>query len=277
MGGSLGPRIARQAVNRLMMPARDFGCPRGSLHGRSRLHRGGAVRDGGIMRWLSMAALAGCSSYPASQDAWDAMESDDRVKVVDRGDFTAFVPVVPETGGAIAFYPGGKVEPEAYAPVLRRVAESGVASVLVRMPADLAVLAPKKGDRAMEAFDEFGPWFAAGHSLGGAMAATWFSKRLDALDGLALLAAYPAKRVDLTGIDHPVMSVTASEDGVLNWETWRERKANLPPSTLYVRIEGGNHAGFAAYGTQDGDGAATRCPEEQWSITAEALADLVLD
>ena len=229
------------------------------------------------MRGILIAACAGCSSYPATQEAWDAMESDHRVTVADRRDFTGFLPVEPETGGAVVFYPGGKVEPEAYAPVLRRVAESGVAAVLVRMPADLAVLAPKKGDRAIEAFDEFGPWFAAGHSLGGAMAATWFSKRLDALDGLALLAAYPAKRVDIAGIEHPVVSITASKDGVLDRETWRERQANLPPTTMYLRIEGGNHAGFGAYGPQDGDGAATLCAEDQWRRTAEAIVDMVMD
>ena len=219
--------------------------------------------------------VSGCSSYPANQAAWDALVSDDAVTIEQVDDLTAFLPVEPVTDRAIAFYPGGKVEPEAYAPLLRVLAEEGVASVLVAMPGDLAVLAPKKGDRAVEEFQELGPWYAAGHSLGGVMAASWFSKRLDTLEGLALLAAYPAGGVDLSEENHPVVSITASNDRVLDRETWRERKANLPADAVYVDIEGGNHAGFGAYGPQEDDGRATLCPEEQWRLTVDALLDLV--
>ena len=217
----------------------------------------------------------GCSSYPADQSAWDALVSDDAVTVEQVDDLTAFLPVQPISNRAIAFYPGAKVEPEAYAPLLRLLAEQGVASVLVSMPSDLAVLAPKKGDRALDEFDELGPWYAAGHSLGGAMAATWFSKRLDELEGLALLASYPGGGTDLSSTKHPVVSITASNDRVLDREKWKERKANLPDDTVYADIEGGNHAGFGAYGPQDGDGRATLCPEEQWQWTVDVLLDFV--
>ena len=228
------------------------------------------------MRWVIVVAAAGCSSYPASDEALKALQSDEWVYVDQSGDFTAFLPRYPVTDRAVAFYPGGKVEPEAYAPMLNILAQEGVPSVLVSMPSDLAVFAPKKGDRAIEEFPALGPWVAAGHSLGGAMAATWFSKRLDALEGLALIASYPASSVDLTEVDHPVLSITASNDRVLDRSKWRARRANLPSGTTYVEIEGGNHAGFGAYGPQDGDGQATLCPEEQWEITAEALMNLVV-
>lgn len=228
------------------------------------------------MRWVMMVAATGCGSYPATDEAIDALRSDEWVFVDRSGDFTAFLPRYPVTDRAVAFYPGAKVEPEAYAPMLNILAQEGVPSVLVGMPGDLAVLAPKKGDKAIEEFASLGPWFAAGHSLGGAMAATWFSKRLDALAGLALIAAYPASGVDLSQVDHPVVSITATEDRVLDRTKWRERRSNLPARTTYVEIEGGNHAGFGAYGVQDGDGQATLCPEEQWEITAEALMDLVV-
>ena len=218
---------------------------------------------------------AGCASYPADPTAWNALESDDMVTVEQVDDLTAFLPVDPSSDHAFAFYPGAKVEPEAYAPLLRLLAEQGVASVLISMPSDLAVLAPKKGDKALDEFGQLGPWYAAGHSLGGAMAATWFSKRLDALEGLALLASYPGGGTDLSNAKHPVVSITASNDRVLDAEKWRERKANLPDDTLYVDIEGGNHAGFGAYGPQDGDGRATLASEEQWQFTVDHLLELV--
>ena len=223
-----------------------------------------------------LGAAVGCSSYPASDRALDAMKSDDAVVVEQVGDLTAFLPVSAETDRAVVFYPGAKVEPEAYAPLLHLLAAEGVSSVLVSMPSDLAVLAPNKGDRAIEEFQELGPWYAAGHSLGGAMAASWFSKNGDTMKGLALLAAYPASSVDLSSIEHPVVSITASEDEVLDLQTWRERKANLPDTTRYVEIDGGNHAGFGSYGPQDGDGRATICQEEQWAQTVAAMIDMIV-
>lgn len=224
---------------------------------------------------LGAACGMGCASYPAHKEATKAMRSDSEVTVEQVDDFTAFRPSLPQTDHTVIFYPGAKVEPEAYAPLLRMLAQEGVASVLVKMPGDLAVLAPNKGDDAIEEFDDLGPWFAAGHSLGGAMAASWFAERLDTLEGLALMAAYPAESVDLSKIAHPVTSITASEDDVLDWDVWQERRANLPNHTQYVDIEGGNHAGFGAYGPQDDDGVATVPSESQWEQTVAALYDLV--
>lgn len=40
-------------------------------------------------------------------------------------------------------------------------------------------------------------WYVGGHSLGGAMAASYAAKHTDELDGLVLLAAYST--ADLTG------------------------------------------------------------------------------
>ena len=224
---------------------------------------------------LTLVSGAGCTSYPAHEAATDALRSDQVVTVEHVDDFTAFIPSQPQTDHTVIFYPGAKVDHEAYAPLLRMLAQEGVASVLVKMPGDLAVLAPNKGDDAIEAFSELGPWFAAGHSLGGAMAASWFADRLSSLEGLVLMAAYPAESVDLSKVAHPVVSVTASEDAVLDWDVWDERRSNLPSHTQYVDIEGGNHAGFGAYGPQDDDGVATICPEAQWEQTVAAMYDLV--
>lgn len=218
--------------------------------------------------------LGGCSSYPAADSAADALASDAAVtvEVADPG-LTAFLPTSPTTDLAIAFYPGGLVDADAYAPLLHQLAAAGVPSVLVAMPSNLAVLAPNKGDKAIEVFPDLGPWIAAGHSLGGAMAASWTEDRGD-IAGLALLAAYPAGHVDLSARALPVLSVTASEDGVLAWDTWEERKANLPGGTSFVEVEGGNHAGFGAYGPQDGDGVASISASEQWTATVALLVEL---
>lgn len=220
---------------------------------------------------------AGCASLPPDDVAADALVSDDLVTVEVRDDLTGFLPVTPATDAALAFYPGGLVQEDAYAPLLHALAARGVPAVLVPMPSDLAVFAPKKGRRAIEAFPELGPWVAGGHSLGGAMAATWADIDRDELAGLVLLAAYPAGGRDLSDVSFPVLSVRASEDGVLDLDTWEERRALLPDDTAFVVIDGGNHAGFGAYGPQDGDGEATIPPEQQWAATLDAVVPLMVD
>ena len=41
-------------------------------------------------------------------------------------------------------------------------------------------------------------------------------------------------------------------------------------------IEGGNHAGFASYGAQKGDGTATLAAAEQQATVAKAIAEFCL-
>jgi hypothetical protein len=229
--------------------------------------------------WAALALMAAaCGPLPPSDAAADALVSDGLVTVEAVGrDLLAFRPHVPRTDRAVAFYPGGLVDEDAYAPLLRRIALGGVTAVLVPMPADLAVLAPRKGDDAVDALPELGPWIAAGHSLGGAMAASWADVRRDDLAGLALLAAYPAASRDLSDAPFPALSITASEDGVLDRERWEERRDLLPSDTTYLEIAGGNHAGFGAYGPQRGDGEASLPALVQWDQTAAAIATWVLD
>ena len=229
------------------------------------------------MRWsiplvaLVLTAQLACG-YPADATAEAALISDAQVevRVAPRG-LTAFIPTDALTSTALVFYPGGLVDELAYAPLLRRLAEAGVPSVLVAKPANLSVLAPRKGDRALDAFPDLGPWIAAGHSLGGAMAATWADQRRDELAGLVLLAAYPAAGRDLSDAPFPVLSITASEDEVLDADKFEDRRALLPANTTFVDIEGGNHAGFGSYGEQRGDGEAAITAEAQWDAVVDTV------
>ena len=80
-----------------------------------------------------------------------------------------FAPESPTAG--LIFYPGGKVENTAYAPLLHDLAEGGILCVLVKMPCNLAVLGMNAADGIPECFPEVTDWYIGGHSLGGAMAA----------------------------------------------------------------------------------------------------------
>lgn len=71
--------------------------------------------------------------YHAEETAVQAMAADDHVTVRTAEDGTLlFLPDDPQTG--LIFYPGGKVERTAYAPLMRACAERGILCVLLKMP-----------------------------------------------------------------------------------------------------------------------------------------------
>ena len=206
--------------------------------------------------------------YHADETVLEAMAyQTDRVQAEQDGDVIWFVPEDPIAG--LIFYPGGKVEHTAYAPLLRACAENGILCALVRMPGNLAVLDPNAADGLRKEYPEISTWYIAGHSLGGAMAANYAAAHAEDFDGLILLAAYSTK--DLTGTPLRVLSVYGSEDGVLNRESYEKNRANLPADTTEVVLDGGCHAQFGCYGPQDGDGIPTISGEEQLRQTAEAI------
>ena len=205
--------------------------------------------------------------YHADDTVVVAMNSDADVTVEQKGNTLAFVPRDTETG--LIFYPGGKVEYTAYAPLMRALADNGVLGVLVRMPLNLAVLNMNAANSIPEQYPQIKHWYIGGHSLGGSMAASHAAKNTSAYEGLVLLASYSTADLSTSGL--PVISIYGSEDGVLNMEKYAEYKRNLPAAFEEHIIEGGCHAGFGSYGPQDGDGVPTITSEAQMAKTVQLL------
>lgn len=226
---------------------------------------------------LTILLLIGINGYAYVSDCYHADETAlaamayqaaDQIQIEQDGDVTWFVPEEPSAG--LVFYPGGKVEHTAYAPLLRACAERGILCALIRMPCNLAVFNVNGADGVQEQFPDLEHWYIAGHSLGGAMAASYASSHADELDGLILLAAYSTK--NLTQASLHALSIYGSEDGVLNRESYEKNWVNLPADTTEAILDGGCHAQFGSYGPQDGNGTPTISGEEQIRQTAEAIA-----
>ena len=210
--------------------------------------------------------------YRADEDAKQALLSDEAVKVEwIEDDVIAFVPEDAIAG--LIFYPGGKVEYTAYAPLLHDLAEEGVLCVLCRMPCNLAVLSPDAAEGLQENFSGIEKWYIGGHSLGGSMAAVHVAEHADDYNGLILLAAYSTKDISNSGLR--VLSVYGTQDGVLNMEKYEDNITNLPADRKECIIEAGCHAQFGSYGKQDGDGTPGISGEEQRQITIEAVMELI--
>ena len=211
--------------------------------------------------------------YHADDTAVQAMVDypDDNVQIERDGNVSWFVPENPTIG--LIFYPGGKVEHTAYAPLMRACAEKGILCALVQMPGNLAVLNANAADGLQQKHPEITDWYIAGHSLGGAMAAGYAATHSEDYNGLILLAAYSAK--DLTKTPLRVLSVYGSEDGVMNRETYEKNRANLPADATEIVLKGGCHAQFGSYGQQDGDGIPTISGEEQIRQTVDAISAFI--
>ncbi len=182
-------------------------------------------------------------------------------------------PARPATQGLI-FYPGGLVDPEAYIPLLAPLADAGVRVIITRPWLGLAVFNPQA---AWYVVDREPPlrWYVAGHSLGGAMAVKAVKGKPQLFAGLALLGAYADTADDYSQGTLPVVSISATQDGLSTPAEIEVGKSRLPADTRYVVLEGGNHAQFGSYGPQRGDGNATMSEEKQQQLTRQALWELL--
>lgn len=171
-----------------------------------------------------------------------------------------FRPVSPNGTGLI-YYPGGLVEPEAYAGTAQGVADAGTLVVIPKMPLNLAFTGINRAAGIQESFPEVELWVIGGHSLGGAMAAEYAKNNVDRLDGLIMFASYPASNEDFVDFPVPILTIIGSEDpGAPNQEAFYEA---IRDSAERVIIHGGNHRQYADYGFQRGDGIATISAAEQ--------------
>ena len=210
--------------------------------------------------------------YKADKQAVSAFAKGSTIaKEILEDETIVYKPENAQTG--LIFYPGGKVECDAYLPLMEACASKGIMCLLVKMPYNLAVLRMDAAEGLQEMYPDIESWYIGGHSLGGSMASSYIKKSGDVFDGLILLGSYST--VDLSEKNIGVLSVYGSEDKVLNKDKYDECKANLPASFREKIIKGGCHAFFGMYGNQEGDGKPTISNERQIQITADIICDFV--
>lgn len=216
---------------------------------------------GGIVL-LVLAILAGVffwyvSDYYRAEDAaLEILAQDSGITVQDN--LTMLSPAAP-TDTAMIFYPGAKVEAEAYLPLLDQIRQTGITCILVHMPFHMAIFDANAAEDVIDQFPAFQHWYIAGHSMGGAMASQFASDHPDQIDGLILMGAY------IYG-DYPAEK-TLTIYGSLNQSV----EDHIDYTENIVEIEGGNHAQFGNYGPQKGDLPAAISAEEQQKQTVAAI------
>lgn len=174
----------------------------------------------------------------------------------------------------IIFYQGARVDAVSYAPLMRELAEYGIACYTSYMPYGLAVLDRDAAEDIIRYNGHIDRWYIAGHSLGGAMAASFAGENPDLFEGVILLGAYSADDISDDGLD--VISIYGSEDGILNMDRYTEYRTNLPEDFTEEIIEGGCHSYFGDYGLQKGDGKPWISLNSQIKQTTEIIKDKVI-
>jgi len=219
------------------------------------------------------------SRNAARPEATAALSADATVAVsrILGQDWYVFTPAAttPDTGFII--YPGGFVEPVAYAPAAREIAAQGYLVVLDPMPLNLAVTAAESADAIVAAFPNIRAWAIGGHSLGGAMAAQYVRTNPGVMVGLALWAAYPAANTDLSATPLEVVVLYGDADGLAAVEEVMGGAPRLTADARFVLISGANHTQFGAYGEglQRGDTPATISRDEQRAAVVAATVAML--
>lgn len=199
-------------------------------------------------------------AFRASGEARAADGTDASVRVERSDGVRRFTPSNGATNDVgLLFFPGGMVDPTAYAPLARAVAAAGHTAVIVELPRrgafggadDPALL--ERAHRVMTSNGGPQRWIIAGHSRGAVVTSQLASGRPTRMAGVVLIGTTHPRDVDLSGLTVPVTKIVATRDGLARPAAVEANRHLLPASTRWVRIDGGNHSQFGWYGFQPGD------------------------
>jgi len=222
------------------------------------------IITGGFVIWGSTPAK------PMSE-ALAVLQSDAQVTVT-TGKWLVFSPAASGSTTGFIIYPGGRVDYRAYAPQAHAIAAQDNLVVIVHVPLNLAVFDPNAAEAVMAAYPEIKHWAVGGHSLGGSMAASFAHTHPELVQGLVLWASYPASSDNLSQSGVKVLSISGTLDGLSTPAKIEASHELLPDDTVWVPIEGGDHAQFGWYGPQAGDNPASISREEQQAQIVQATA-----
>lgn len=211
-------------------------------------------------------------SYKAKDKALQALQSTKDVKV-ENGNNIVFTPTHDMKDTGFIFYPGAMVEPEAYAPIMKGLAEKGYKVVITPMPVNFALLSYKNAEKVISDNSNIKQWVIGGHSLGGVSAAK-YAPNNDKIKGVVFYASYPQWN-ELKDTNLKVLSLWGSNDKVAGVSLVKASQKRVPLGSTFIEIQGGNHGQFGDYGKQLMDGNATISAEEQWKQAIDYTSEFL--
>ena len=211
--------------------------------------------------------------YHADNTAVDALESTEYYNVVNTDNSITFTPTKNKSSTGIIFYPGGKVQAEAYSGIASKLAAKGYTTIIVKMPFNLAFFGVNSADDVIAKHPEINSWVIMGHSLGGVFASEYAVNHQDKIKGIVYLAAYPS--TNASNATFKALSIRGSLDGLTTSQKIDESKNKFPVNTTFITIPGGNHYNNGNYGPQAGDNNSTITRDEQQNETVGYIIEFL--
>jgi len=222
-------------------------------------------------------------------EAFDALVSTDKVEVssqcqdeeclmqmMENKETFDFTPLDAEPTKGFIFYPGGNVDPRAYAPSALALAETGIFISIVPMEKYLALSGFMRADDVKALHPQIKTWFVGGHSMGGTMAARYASTATGKnIDGLIIWASIADESYDISDSGIPTLSIHATLDQGNDPAQVKAYAHVLPADTVYICIDGGDHSQFGYY--TDDNPPATITREAQQKQIIEPTSQFIHD
>lgn len=226
-----------------------------------------------VIAVIAAAVLYVKTYYHAADEALHATKEYDGVTIsrtiINSGEeVMAYMP--DEYKAGLIFYPGRKVQYEAYAPLMKALVDDGVACIMIKMPGNMANFDSDAASDAKALLPEVEEWYIGGHDIGGTAAAKYLSENAMDYEGLILLGSYSTTDLSTSGVR--VLSVYGSEDKILSEARYEKNRPNIAEHLMEHVIDGGCHSYFGMYGLQRGDGEPAISNQEQIDETAAIIA-----
>ena len=226
-----------------------------------------------VVGFIAYFVYSAANPLPADNAVFNGITVRTDVKFADRGSYYAITPNSEIKAGLI-LYPGAFGDPRAYVDRYFELAQQGVAVFVVRSPFNFALLDTNRADRIMRENNMIDKWYVAGHSLGGVAACEFAKSNEEQLSGLILLGSFcNGNAADLT---IPVLSISASRDGLSTPAKITASKQQLPADTQFIVIDGANHTQFGMFTrTQGGDNSASISDQQAQQQIITAISQFV--
>ncbi len=202
------------------------------------------------------------------------LQSSSIVNVAITDNFYLFTPK-KEFKEVLIFYPGAMVDPKAYVPLCRKIADNDIKVFLIKMPWRLASNGYDKPKELHLFADTTKTYVLSGHSQGAKMAAQFVYENPTLIDKLILIGTTHPRDISLANSKILIMKIYGSKDGVADEKSIIDNKPKLHATVKFVKIDGANHAQFGYYGFQLGDNTATISREQQQAETLKNIIEFV--
>ncbi|HJS01070.1 MAG TPA: alpha/beta hydrolase [Flavobacterium sp.] len=217
-----------------------------------------------------------CYSYQSQDVNEEILKKSNDFTVKTNKDFFLFTPV-KNFKNVFIFYPGAMVDPKAYLPLCRKIAQNNIKVYLIKMPWRLAANGYNKPKELNLFKDRSKKYILAGHSQGAKMAAQFVFENPNLINKLILIGTTHPRDISLSNLEIPILKIYGSKDGVADEKSIIANKSKLPITAKFVRIEGANHSQFGYYGFQLGDNKAEISREQQQKTTLNSILQFLKD